>query len=116
MNLNKFCLDSCNFLAVLRVRDVKFGPLFHLVSIGDGRQLEVFTLTGILFLRVLKRDILQSKLLMSQSGDSVSARANNVITYCCYGVVVWCITLTDVISFISLFQFSSNVILIIERP
>ena len=53
---------------------------------------------------------------MSQSSDSVSARANNVITYCCYGVVVWCITLTDVISFISLFQFPSNVILIIERP
>ena len=58
---------------LLRVSDVKFGPLFNLVSIGDGRQLEVFTLTGVLLLRVLKRDILQSKLLMSQSGDSVSA-------------------------------------------
>ena len=43
---------------MLRVRGVKFGPLFDLVLIGDARQLEVFTLTGILLLEVLKKDIL----------------------------------------------------------
>ena len=64
---------------MLRVRGVKFGPLFDLVLIGDARQLQVFTLTGILLLEVLKKDILQSKLLISQSNDSVNARASNVI-------------------------------------
>ena len=57
---------------MLRVRGVKFGPLFDLVLIGDARQLEVFTLTGIL--GVLKQDIFQSKLLISQSDNSVNAR------------------------------------------
>ena len=57
---------------MLRVRGVKFGPLFYLVLIGDARQLEVFTLTGIL--GVLKQDIFQSKLLISQSDNSVNAR------------------------------------------
>ena len=57
---------------MLRVRGVKFGPLFDLVLIGDARQLEVFTLTGIL--GVLKQNIFQSKLLISQSDNSVNAR------------------------------------------
>ena len=77
MNLSIFSLDSCNFLAVLRVRGIKFGPLFYLVLIGDARQLEVFTLTGILLPGVLTQDTLQSKLLISQSDDSVNARASN---------------------------------------
>ena len=61
MNLSKISLDSYNFLAVTRVRGVRFGPLFDLVFIGDARQLEVF------FLGVLKQDILQCKLIISQS-------------------------------------------------
>ena len=71
MNLSKFSLDYCNFLAVFRERSGKFDSLFDLVVIGDARQLQVFTLTGILLLRVLRHDILQSKLLISQSNDSV---------------------------------------------
>ena len=71
MNLSKFSLDYCNFLAVVRERSGKFDSLFDLVVTGDARQLEVFTLTGILLLRVLRHDILQSKLLISQSNDSV---------------------------------------------
>ena len=71
MNLSKFSLDYYNFLAVFRERSGKFDSLFDLVVIGDARQLEVFTLTGILLLRVLRHDILQSKLLISQSDDSV---------------------------------------------
>ena len=63
---------------MLRVRDVKFGPLFDLVFIGDARELQVFTLTGILLLRVLRQDILQAKLLISQNDVSVNARASNV--------------------------------------
>ena len=76
MNLSKCSLDPCNFLAVLRVRSVKFGPLFDLVLLGDARQLELFTLTGILLLGVLRQGILQSKLLISQSDDSVNAKSN----------------------------------------
>ena len=45
---------------MLRVRGVKFDPLFDLFLIGDARQLEVFTLTGVLLLGVLKQAILQS--------------------------------------------------------
>ena len=40
---------------MLRVKGVKFGPLFDLVLIGDARQLEVFTLTGILLLGLQRR-------------------------------------------------------------
>ena len=67
-----------------------FGPLFDLVLIGDARWLEVFTLTGILPLRVLKQDILQSKLLISQSYDSVNARVSNIIAI----KELLCVTLT----------------------
>ena len=78
---------------MLRVRGVKFGPLFYLVVIGDARQLEVFTLTGILLLGLVRQDILQSnsKLLISQSDDSVNARAHNLLLLlrgCC--VVLLC--------------------------
>ena len=64
---------------MLRVRGVTFGPLFDIVLIADARQLAVFTVTGILLLGVLKQDILQSKLVISQSDDSVNARVSNVI-------------------------------------
>ena len=47
--------------------------------IGNARQLEVFPLTGILLLGVLRQDILQSELIISHSDDSVNARANNVV-------------------------------------
>ena len=77
---------------MLRVKGVKFGPLFDLVLIGDARQLEVFTLTGILLLGVLRQDILQSKLLISQSDDSVNAKSNQgmllLLRSCC--VVLLC--------------------------
>ena len=52
---------------MLRVRSVKFGRTFDLVLISDAKQLEVFILTGILLLGVLRQDILRSKLLISQS-------------------------------------------------
>ena len=64
---------------MLRVRGVTFGPLFDIVLIADARQLAVFTVTGILLLGVLKQDILQSKLVISQSDDFVTARVSNVI-------------------------------------
>ena len=64
---------------MLRVRGSKFGILFDLVLMGDARQPEVFTLTGILPLGVLRQDILQSKLLISQSDDSVNAKCNQVM-------------------------------------
>ena len=58
---------------MLRVIGVKFGPRFDPVLIGDARQREVFTLTAILLLGVLiKQDIVQSKLLISQGDDSVN--------------------------------------------
>ena len=66
MNLGKIRSGSCNFLAVLRVKGGKFGQLFDLVLIGDARQLEVFTLTGILPVGVLiKQDIVQFNLLIN---------------------------------------------------
>ena len=95
LNLSKFSLDPCNFLAVLRVRSVKFVPLFDLVLLGDARQLEVFTLTGILLLGVLRQDILQSKLLISQSDDSVNAKSNQgmllLLRSCCVVLLCWLI-------------------------
>ena len=51
---------------MLRVKGGKFGQLFDLVLIGYARQLEVFTLTGILPVGVLiKQDIVQFKLLIN---------------------------------------------------
>ena len=64
---------------MFRVRGVKFGPPFDLLLIGDARQLKVFTLTGILLLGVLKKDMLQFKLLISRREDAVNARVSNVI-------------------------------------
>ena len=121
LNLSKFSLDCCNFLVVLRVKGVKFGPLFDLVLIGDARQLKVFTLIGTLVLGVLKPDMSQSKLLIRQSDDSGNTRVSNAIV----GKELLCgvIKLTDVCGrkkhlyfLICLFQFPINIILIKERP
>ena len=62
-------LSSYYFLAVIRVRGVKFGRLFDLVLIGDARQLEVFTdwhFTS----RSIKARYSQS--LINQNNDSVN--------------------------------------------
>ena len=83
IELRQISLDSCNFLAVLRVRGVKFGPLFDLTLTGDARQPEVFTLTGILLLGVLKQDMSQSKLLISQNDDSINARVMLLLVRSC---------------------------------